>query len=158
MPKSLRWFCIRSFGRRSLFPLRCNFSHVAVFGNTTLVEDTFLFQTSDTRSRCYRPIWPLWNGASPNTHLCERCHCVSVRGFTACDIMATLLIAIASLVSVPLVPTAKITGFGLIHETQRTTLESLLQFEPSNHNGWTRLPFFPLLVCVCVWSCVYTVS
>lgn len=46
------------------------------------------------------------------------------------------------------VPTGKITCSGLIHKTQRTTLESLLQFELSNHNGRMRLPFFPCCVCV----------
>lgn len=50
----------------------------------------------------------------------------------------------------PVVPTGKITCSGLIHKTHRTTLESLLQFELSNHNGTMRLPFFPC----CVYACV----
>lgn len=60
-----------------------------------------------------------------------------------------------SILSHPLVPTGEITGSGLIHKTQRTTLESLLQFELSNHNGRIRLPFFPWCRCVYVWVNVY---
>lgn len=64
-----------------------------------------------------------------------------------------------SILSHPLVPTGEITGSGLIHKTQRTTLESLLQFEPSNHNGWMRLPFFPWCgVCMCGQVCTGRVA
>lgn len=60
-----------------------------------------------------------------------------------------------SILSHPLVPTGEITGSRLIHKTQRTTLESLLQFELSNHNGRMRLPFFLWCMCVCVGECVH---
>lgn len=53
----------------------------------------------------------------------------------------------------PVVHTGKITCSGLIHKIHRTTLESLLQFELSNHNGRMRLPFFPCCVYVCL--CVH---
>lgn len=62
-------------------------------------------------------------------------------------------VACNSILSHPLVPSGEITGSGLIHKTHRTTLESLLQFELSNHNGRMRLPFFPR--CVYVWVNVY---
>lgn len=64
-----------------------------------------------------------------------------------------------SILSHPLVPTGEITGSGLIHKTQRTTLESLLQFEPSNHNGRMRLPFFPWCgVCMCGQVCTWRLA
>lgn len=70
--------------------------------------------------------------------------------FIACDLMVILWATIASFFH-PLLPTAEITGSVLIHKTHRTTLESLLQFELSNHNGRMRLPFFARRVCVYVW-------
>lgn len=51
-------------------------------------------------------------------------------------------------------PSGEITGSGLIHKTHRT-LESLLQFELSNHNGKMRLPFFAGCMCVFVRECVH---
>lgn len=57
-----------------------------------------------------------------------------------------------------LLPSVEITGSGLIHKTHRTTLESLLQFELSNHNGGVgvRLPFSHCTVYV--WLSVLTVG
>lgn len=59
----------------------------------------------------------------------------------------------------PLLPSGEITGSGLIHKTHRTTLESLLQFKLSNHNGGVgvRLPFSHC-TSVCVWLSVRTVG
>ena len=72
-------------------------------------------------------------------------------GFIACDLMVILLAAIASF-PITMVPSGEITGSELIQKTHRTTLESLLQFELSNHNGRVRLPFFALCVCVYFWG------
>lgn len=54
-----------------------------------------------------------------------------------------------------LVPSGEITGCGLILKTQRTKLESLLQFELSDHNGRMRLPFFLWSRSVCVGECIH---
>lgn len=97
------------------------------------------------------------NSVCAHSHMLTRsavgaCSFTVQSGFIAYDLMVILLAAIAS-VSILWWSSGKITCSGLIQKTHRTTLESLLQFELSHHNGRMRLPFFPC--CVDVWGSVY---
>lgn len=135
---ALQWFAQR---RHSVHftNVKCVYAQFLSKQFPLVHTDTPVTMHTTTHTHTYTPHTPF--------HSPEWLHSLWFNGhFVGCN----------SILSHPLVPTGEITGSGLIHKTHRTTLESLLQFELSNHNGGDEIAFLcSVRLCVCAGECAH---